>query len=94
MPLTRLNDEYLEGDGVRFLMKNEDGAAVACRVSHQALRDQADRLHFTVLGQTFALNVRALPTASDTAPDACIISMRFGSVSREQSPIQLLTNER
>ena len=47
MPLTRLNDEYLERDGVRFLMKNEDGAAVACRISHEALRDHADRLHFT-----------------------------------------------
>ena len=47
MPLTRLNEEYLERDGVRFLMKNEDGAAVACWVSHQALRDHADRLHFT-----------------------------------------------
>jgi hypothetical protein len=47
MPLTRLNDEYLERDDVRFLMKNEDGAVIACRVSHAALRDHADRLHFT-----------------------------------------------
>jgi hypothetical protein len=46
MPLTRLNDEYLERDDVRFLM-NEDGAVIACRVSHEALRDHADRLHFT-----------------------------------------------
>ena len=47
MPLTRLNDEYLERDGVRFLMKDEDGVAVICWVGHQALRDHADRLHFT-----------------------------------------------
>ena len=27
MPLTRLKDEYLEQDGVRFLMEDEAGAA-------------------------------------------------------------------
>jgi hypothetical protein len=37
MPLTRLKDEYLEQDGVRFLMEDQDGSTVACRVSHQAL---------------------------------------------------------
>ena len=45
MPLTRLKDEYLEQDGVRFLMQDENGSTVACRVSHEALRDHADRLH-------------------------------------------------
>ena len=45
MPLKRLKDEYLEQDGVRFLMENETGSTVACRVSHEALRDHADRLH-------------------------------------------------
>jgi len=45
MPLTRLKDEYLEQDGVRFLMEDESGSTVACRVSHEALRDLADRLH-------------------------------------------------
>jgi hypothetical protein len=45
MPLKRLRDEYLEQDGVRFLMENEAGSTVACRVSHEALRDHADRLH-------------------------------------------------
>ena len=39
MPLTRLKDEYLEQNGVRFLMEDQDGSTVACRVSHQALRD-------------------------------------------------------
>jgi Protein of unknown function (DUF1488) len=47
MPLTRLKDEYLEQDGVRFLMENQDGSTVACRVSHEALRDHADRVHFS-----------------------------------------------
>ena len=47
MPLTRLKDEYLEQDGVRFLMEDQDGSTVACRVSHEALRDHADRLHFS-----------------------------------------------
>jgi Protein of unknown function (DUF1488) len=44
MPLTRLKDEYLVEDGVRFLMKVEDGSPVACRVSHEALRDHAGRV--------------------------------------------------
>ena len=47
MPLTRLKDEYLEQDGVRFLMEDESGSTVACRVSHEALRDHADRMHFS-----------------------------------------------
>jgi hypothetical protein len=45
--LTRLKDEYLEQDGVQFLMADEDGSTVACRVSHEALRDHADRVHFS-----------------------------------------------
>ena len=44
MPLTRLKDDYLEQDGVRFLMEDENGSTVACRVSHEAQRDHADRL--------------------------------------------------
>ena len=47
MPLTRLRDDYLEQDGIRFLMVDEDGSTVACRVSHEALRDHADRAHFS-----------------------------------------------
>jgi Protein of unknown function (DUF1488) len=47
MPLTRLKEEYLEQDGVRFLMEDEDGSAVACKVSHETLRDHADRLHLS-----------------------------------------------
>jgi hypothetical protein len=45
VPLTRLKDEYLEQNGVRFLMQDEDGNTVPCRVGHEALRDHADRLH-------------------------------------------------
>ena len=30
MPLTRLKNEYLEQDGVRFLMEDEEGSTVAC----------------------------------------------------------------
>ena len=47
MPLIRLKDEYLEQeDGVRFLMADELGNTVACKVSHEALRAQAERVHF------------------------------------------------
>ena len=47
MPLTRLRDDYLEQEGVRFLMVDEDGSTVACRVSHEALRDHANRVQLS-----------------------------------------------
>jgi len=47
MPLTRLKSEYLEQDGVRLLMADETGDTVACRVTHEALRDHAERVHFS-----------------------------------------------
>jgi hypothetical protein len=47
MPLTRLKHEYLEEDGVRFVMADELGDTVACRVSHEALRDHAERAHLS-----------------------------------------------
>ena len=46
MPLTRLKNEYVEQDGVRFLMEAE-GSTVACSVSHEALRDHAERVHLS-----------------------------------------------
>jgi hypothetical protein len=45
MPLTRLKNEYLEQDGVRFLMENEEGTTMACSMSHEALRDHTERVH-------------------------------------------------
>jgi len=47
MPLTRLKNEYLEVKGVRFLMADEVGNTVACRVTHEALRDHAERVHLS-----------------------------------------------
>ncbi len=47
MPLTRLKNEYLEQDGVRFLMEDAEGSAVACSVSDKALRDHAERVHLS-----------------------------------------------
>jgi hypothetical protein len=47
VPLKRLKDEYLEQDGVRFLMEDEAGNTVTCRVSHEALRNHADRMHIS-----------------------------------------------
>ena len=43
MPLKRLKEE----DGVRFLMEDEASSTVSCRVSHEALRAHADRMHFS-----------------------------------------------
>jgi len=47
MPLTRLKNEFLEEDGVRFVMADEVGNTVACRVTHEALRDHAERVHLS-----------------------------------------------
>ena len=46
MPLARLREEYLEQDGVRFWMADDDGSTVTCRVSHEALRDMPPRAFF------------------------------------------------
>ena len=45
MPLKRLKNEYIEQDGVQFLMEDENGSTVACTVSHRALRDHAERMY-------------------------------------------------
>jgi hypothetical protein len=71
MPLTRLKDEYLEQDGVRFLMVDEDGSTVACRVSHEALRDHANRVHFHGTdGAVFEAYRELIEELASTAYDA------------------------
>jgi hypothetical protein len=47
MPLTRMKDDYTMSDGVKFWMADE-GHPVLCRVTHEALRDHADRVRFNV----------------------------------------------
>jgi hypothetical protein len=47
MPLTRMKDDYTISDGVKFWMADE-GRPVLCRVSHEALRDHADRVWLNV----------------------------------------------
>jgi hypothetical protein len=47
MPLTRMKDDYTMSDGVKFWMADE-GRPVLCRVTHEALRDHADRARFNV----------------------------------------------
>jgi hypothetical protein len=47
MPLTRMKDDYTTSDGVKFWMADE-GRPVLCRVTHEALRDHADRARFNV----------------------------------------------
>ncbi len=48
MPLERLEDDHrvTTGPGVEFWMADEVGSLVFCRVSHEALRDLAARVHF------------------------------------------------
>ena len=68
MPLVRLRDEYLEQDGVRFLMADEIGNTVACKVSHEALRDHADRVHLS--GTDSAVFVAYRELIEDVASEA------------------------
>jgi hypothetical protein len=49
MPLTRLKNEYLEKDGVRFLMADEIGDTVSCRVTHEACESTRSATGFPVL---------------------------------------------
>jgi hypothetical protein len=48
MPLKRLEDDYrvTTWRGVEFWMADEAGSLVFCRISHEALREQAKRAHF------------------------------------------------
>jgi hypothetical protein len=71
VPLTRLEDQYLEQNGVRFLMQDEDGNTVPCRVSHEALRDHADRLHLPGTdAQIFEAYRESIERAASDAFDA------------------------
>ena len=45
MPLERHIDDLTASDGVKFWMSDGE-RPVLCRVSHEALRDLADRVHF------------------------------------------------
>jgi Protein of unknown function (DUF1488) len=47
MPLTRMKDDYTTSDGVKFWMVDQ-GRPVLCRVTHDALRDHADRVRLNV----------------------------------------------
>ena len=71
MPLTRLRDEFSEEDGVRFLMADEIGNTVACRVSHEALRVHADRVHFSCTdGSVFEAYRELIEEVASEAYDA------------------------
>ena len=45
MPLERHIDDLTACDGIKFWMSDGE-RPVLCRVSHEALRDLADRVHF------------------------------------------------
>jgi len=47
MPLTRLNHDYFEQEGIHFLMSDKVGNTVTCRVTHEALRDHAERVRLS-----------------------------------------------
>ena len=47
MPLTRLKHDYFEQEGIHFLMSDKVGNTVTCRVTHEALRDHAERVRLS-----------------------------------------------
>ena len=47
MPLTRLKHDYFEQEGIHFLMSDQVGNTVTCRVTHEALRDHAERVRLS-----------------------------------------------
>jgi hypothetical protein len=71
MPLTRLTDEFLEDDGVRFLMADESGKSVACRISQEALEDHAARVHMSgTHGDVFQAYRELIESVASDAFDA------------------------
>ena len=48
MPLKRLENDHrvTTWHGIEFWMADETGSLVFCRVTHEALRDQAKHTHF------------------------------------------------
>ena len=47
MPLTRMEDHHTKSDGVKHWMTDKR-RPVLCRVTHEALRDHADRVRLNV----------------------------------------------
>ena len=69
MPLTRMKDDYIISDGVKFWMADK-GRPVLCRVTHEALRDHADRVRFNVADEKVfeAYRLACLAVAARTRP--------------------------
>ncbi|MGA8691568.1 MAG: hypothetical protein WB662_17105, partial [Methyloceanibacter sp.] len=62
MPLKRHSDDLTASDGVKFWMSDGE-RPVLCRVSHEALRDLANRAHFDGTPATDALWALTMPLA-------------------------------
>ena len=92
MPLTRLNDDDYRPSawrGVKFWMADEEGRPVICRVSHEALEDHADRVHFQGTEiEVFEAYRELIEQVASDAYDAVRASMReAASLSlRRRSP--------
>ena len=70
MPLTRMKDDYTISDGVKFWMADE-GRPVLCRVTHEALRDHANRVqHSGTDGAVFEAYRELIEELASAAYDA------------------------
>jgi hypothetical protein len=63
MPLERHIDDLTACDGIKFWMSDGE-RPVLCRVSHEALRDLANRVHFD---GTYEKSSTLLPASRDNA---------------------------
>lgn len=86
MPLTRLEEPYIVADGIRFSMRDDEGNIVICRVTHEALRDHADRQHLASTDDAVFIAYREL--IEDIASEA----FDAGGPSDDQGRI-LVTSE-
>jgi hypothetical protein len=88
MPLTRLRDEYLVQEGILFLMTDDDGSTVACRVSHEARRD-----HAGLFSSTYHLQCTSRTQASGSVAFSSRIS-RLASASASFKGLERIAQDK
>ena len=88
MPLERHTDDLTASDGVKFWMSDGE-RPVLCRVSHEALRDLADRVHFDGTDEKSSrstANSLNRSQAMHTMPEQALMRLALFLSLRRRSP--------
>ena len=88
MPLERHIDDLTACDGIKFWMSDGE-RPVLCRVSHEALRDLADRVHFAGSDEKVFEAIASLSSRSQamlTTLAQAMMSLASFSSLRRRSP--------